>query len=52
MQAFGQTNQLTGLDIQDVAAYVYELNQVKPVVTEADGGLAPQGEVVDAWKRK
>ncbi len=52
MQAFGQTNQLTGLDIQDVAAYVYQLNQEKPVITEAEGGLAPQGEVVDAWKRQ
>lgn len=51
MQAFGQTNQLTGLDIQDIAAYVYTLNQEQPVVTEAEGGLAPQGEIVEAWKR-
>lgn len=50
MQAFGQTNQLTGLDIQDVAAYVYQLNQEKPEVSEADGGLAPQGDLVEAWK--
>lgn len=52
MQAFGQTKQLTGLDIQDVAAYVHVLNQETPPVTEAEGGLAPQGDVVDAWKRK
>lgn len=52
MQAFGQTGQLTGLDIQDVAAYVYSLNQESPQVTEAEGGLAPQGDVVPAWKRK
>lgn len=52
MQAFGQTKQLTGLDIQDVAAYVHSLNQEKPQVTEAEGGLAPQGDVVEAWKRK
>lgn len=52
MQAFGQTGQLTGLDIQDVAAYVYSLNQEKPQVTEAEGGLAPQGNLVEAWKRK
>lgn len=52
MQAFGQTEQLTGLDIQDVAAYVYSLNQENPPVTKEDGGLEPQGELVDAWKRK
>ena len=52
MQAFGQTKQLTGLDIQDVAAYIYNMNQDTPPVTEAEGGLAPQGEIVEAWKRK
>lgn len=52
MQAFGQTKQLTGLDIQDVAAYVYSLNQEKPQVTEAEGGLSPQGDQMPAWKRK
>lgn len=52
MQAFGQTKQLTGLDIQDVAAYVYSLNQEQPPVTQAEGGLAPQGDVVPAWQRK
>ncbi|MGI9526343.1 MAG: cbb3-type cytochrome c oxidase N-terminal domain-containing protein [Weeksellaceae bacterium] len=51
MQAFGQTKQLTGLDIQDVAAYVHSLNQEEPVVTEAEGGLAPQGDIVESWKR-
>ncbi|QAR31620.1 c-type cytochrome [Ornithobacterium rhinotracheale] len=48
MQAFGQTKQLTGLDIQDVASYVYYLNQVKP---QAEG-LAPQGDEMPQWKRK
>ncbi len=52
MQAFGQTKQLTGLDIQDVAAYVYSLNQDVPEVTEAEGGLAPQGEKRPEWARK
>ena len=51
MQAFGQTKQLTGLDIQDVSAYVYELNQEGPDVTEAEGGLAPQGDEMPAWKK-
>ena len=52
MQAFGETKQLTGLDIQDVASYVYYLNQVAPQVTEAEGGLAPQGDEMPQWKRK
>uniref|UniRef100_UPI0039A5C405 cbb3-type cytochrome c oxidase N-terminal domain-containing protein n=1 Tax=Ornithobacterium rhinotracheale TaxID=28251 RepID=UPI0039A5C405 len=52
MQAFGQTKQLTGLDIQDVASYVYYLNQVKPQVIVEEGGLAPQGEEMPQWKRK
>ncbi|MBV7440331.1 c-type cytochrome [Weeksellaceae bacterium TAE3-ERU29] len=52
MQAFGQTNQLTGLDVQDVASYVYHLNQELPPVTEAEGGLAPQGDEMPQWKRK
>lgn len=51
MQAFGQTNQLTGLDIQDVSAYVHYLNQEAPIVTQDEGGLGPQGEVVYSWER-
>ncbi|MDO5656178.1 MAG: cbb3-type cytochrome c oxidase N-terminal domain-containing protein [Flavobacteriaceae bacterium] len=52
MQAFGQTKQLTGLDIQDVAAYIYEMNQNQPDVKEAEGGLAPQGDLIQAWKQQ
>ncbi|CAI9428776.1 Cytochrome c oxidase subunit III [Candidatus Ornithobacterium hominis] len=52
MQAFGQTKQLTGLDVQDVSSYVYSLNQVQQEVTQADGGLEPQGDEISKWKRK
>lgn len=51
MQAFGQTNQLTGLDVQAVASYVYNLNQVQPIVTKEQGGLEPQGDEISKWKR-
>lgn len=46
MQAFGETDQLTGLDVQDVAAYVYQMNQEGPKAAE---GLAPQGDRIDRW---
>lgn len=49
MVAFGGTKQLTGLDVQDVASYVYSLNQVKPMVTVAEGGLEPQGDYMKQW---
>lgn len=52
MIAFGKTKTLTGLDIQDIASYVYSLNQVKDQVTEAEGGLAPQGDKMPQWARK
>jgi cytochrome c oxidase cbb3-type subunit 3 len=43
MQAWGKNGVLTGNDIQNVAAYVYHINQeVKPITT-AEGGAAPQG---------
>ncbi|MDO5510494.1 MAG: cbb3-type cytochrome c oxidase N-terminal domain-containing protein [Weeksellaceae bacterium] len=47
MQAFGQTKQLTGLDVQAVASYVYYMNQV---LENADG-LPEQGEVVPQWSQ-
>lgn len=52
MQAFGQTKQLTGLDVQDVASYVYHLNQEVPQVKESEGGLAAQGDKMPQWARK
>ena len=43
MQAFGKNGVLTGKDIQNVAAYVYHINQEKAPITVAEGGAAPQG---------
>lgn len=44
MQAFGKNGVLSGFDIQNVAAYVYHINQEKQPVTPAQGGQAPQGD--------
>lgn len=52
MRPFGANNELTGLTIQDVASYVYYLNQEAPEVTTDMGGAAPQGELVAEWARK
>ncbi|VDH03357.1 cbb3-type cytochrome c oxidase N-terminal domain-containing protein [Bergeyella zoohelcum] len=46
MVAFGQNGQLTGNDIEKVAAYIYHINQELP---DAQGGAAPQGEEAK-WK--
>ncbi|AYO56779.1 cytochrome C [Chryseobacterium sp. 6424] len=50
MQAFGKNNVLSGFDIQNVAAYVYHINQEQPPVTPANGGAAPQGNPV-VWEK-
>lgn len=47
MRAFGKTGELSGFDIQNVAAYVYHINQEqKPAV----GGAAPQGTAAN-WEK-
>ena len=43
MQAFGKNGVLTGFDIQNVAAYIYHINQEQPPITIGEGGAAPQG---------
>ena len=43
MQAFGKNGVLTGKDIQNVAAFVYHINQEQAPITEKEGGAAPQG---------
>lgn len=43
MQAWGKNGVLTGNDIQNVAAYVYHINQEQAPITVAEGGAAPQG---------
>ena len=43
MQAFGKNGVLTGKDIQNVAAFVYHINQEQAPITEKEGGAASQG---------
>lgn len=50
MVAFGKTGQLSGFDIQNVAAYVYHINQEQNPITVAEGGAAPQGTVAK-WEK-
>lgn len=50
MVAFGKTGQLSGFDIQNVAAYVYHINQEKNPITVSQGGAAPQGTVAK-WEK-
>lgn len=49
MQAWGKNGVLTGFDIQKVAAFVYHINKEKAPITPAQGGAAPQGDVVN-WE--
>ena len=49
-QAFGKNGVLTGFDIQNVAAYVYHINQEQPPITPAQGGAAPQGTPAN-WEK-
>lgn len=51
MRPFGASGELTGLTIQDVASYVYYMNQELPEVNVDMGGAAPQGEKVSEWAR-
>lgn len=43
MQAWGKNGIVSGFDMQNVAAYVYHINQEQAPITEAQGGAAPQG---------
>ena len=52
MRAFGQRGELSGLNIEKVASYVYYINQVEKTITPAEGGAAPQGDLMEAWKQK
>jgi cytochrome c oxidase cbb3-type subunit 3 len=43
MRAFGKNGEVSGAEIEKIAAYVYHINQEQPPVTPAQGGAAPQG---------
>ncbi|HCN48950.1 MAG TPA: cytochrome C [Chryseobacterium sp.] len=51
MQAWGKNGVLTGNDIQNVAAYVYHINQEQPPITPAQGGATPYGEEAH-WEKE
>lgn len=51
MQAWGKNGIITGTDIQNVAAYVYQINQLKKPITEAEGGAPPYGAEVK-WEKQ
>ncbi|KQT22052.1 cytochrome C [Chryseobacterium sp. Leaf404] len=51
MQAWGKNGVLTGNDIQNVAAYVYSINQMKKPITVAEGGAPPYGDEAK-WEKK
>ena len=50
MQAFGKNGVLSGFEIQEVAAYIYHINQEQPPITTAQGGAAPQGTPAN-WEK-
>lgn len=54
MQAWSKQNDGQYIDerIEDVASYVYFLNQRKPDITPAQGGKEPEGDLVEKWKQK
>lgn len=51
MQAWGKNGVLTGADIQNVAAYVYHINQEQPPITPAQGGATPYGDEAH-WEKE
>lgn len=44
MRAFGANGEVSGKEIEKIAAYVYHINQEMEPITPAQGGAAPQGE--------
>lgn len=51
MRAFGQRGELSGLNVEKVASYVYYINQIEKTISPAEGGAAPQGDLIEKWKR-
>ncbi|ALR32329.1 cytochrome C [Chryseobacterium sp. IHB B 17019] len=43
MRPFGKNGEVSGAEIEKIAAYVYHINQELPPVAPAQGGAAPQG---------
>ncbi|SHI38342.1 cytochrome c oxidase cbb3-type subunit 3 [Cruoricaptor ignavus] len=51
MRGFGKNGELTGNDIEKIAAYVYHINQEQAPITPAEGGAAPQGTEAN-WEKQ
>ncbi|KQR95043.1 cytochrome C [Chryseobacterium sp. Leaf180] len=51
MQAWGKNGVLSGTEIQNVAAYVYSINQLQKPITVAEGGAPPYGKAV-TWEKQ
>jgi len=51
MQAWGKNGVLTGRDIQNVAAFVYHINQEQPPITPAQGGAPAYGDEAK-WEKQ
>jgi len=43
MRPFGKNGEVSGAEIEKIAAYVYHINQEQSPITPAQGGAAPQG---------
>lgn len=43
MRPMGKNGEISGNDIEKIAAFVYHINQEQPPITPAQGGAAPQG---------
>lgn len=52
MRAFGQRGEISGLNIEKVASYVYYINQVGKTISPAEGGAEPQGDLIERWSKK
>jgi len=52
MQAWGKNGVVSGFEMEQVAAYVYHINQEQAPITPAQGGAAPQGTEANWEKSK
>lgn len=43
MRGFGKNGEVSGAEIEKIAAFVYHINQEQPPITPEQGGAAPQG---------
>ena len=50
MRPMGENGEVSGRDIEKIAAFVYHINQELPPVTPAQGGAAPQGTEAN-WEK-